>query len=93
MNNSVIYDENNGYYIFKCPYCDLNIQVIKTELNCLIFRHGILKKDFTPINPHLSKSECDRLAEEDLIYGCGKPFRLLRNTENEIYKVEICNYI
>jgi hypothetical protein len=24
--------------------------------------------------PHAPKAECDRAAEEGLIYGCGKPF-------------------
>ena len=28
-----------------------------------------------------------------LIYGCSKPFRLVKNSTNEISFVEICDYI
>jgi len=44
------------------------------------------------IDPHLSKSECDRLANEGLIIGCGKPFRLVVNKEEE-YRAIKCDYI
>lgn len=44
------------------------------------------------MDPHLSKSECDRLANEGLIIGCGKPFRLVVNKEEE-YRAIKCDYI
>lgn len=61
----------------KCPHC--NEYVIIEEINCAIFRHGILKKNMNQINQHLSKLECDKLKEKDLIYGCGKLFIKIMN--------------
>lgn len=71
--------------IVVCPHCaDL---IIIEQLNCCIFRHGVKKDTFQPINPHAKKQECDYLVENNLIYGCGKPFRVTNN------KAEICDYI
>ena len=64
----------------ECPHCSQMIEII--ELNCRIFRCGILKVDYTQIGPHLSKLECDRLTTENLIFGCGKPFRILDTGTN-----------
>lgn len=58
--------------VICCPHCQTTIVV--EELNCRIFRCGILKSDGKQINPHLNKPECDRLYTNGLIYGCGKPF-------------------
>jgi hypothetical protein len=74
----------------KCPHCDIIIEVL--ELNCKIFRCGIFKDSLTQINPHLHKIECDRLITEDLIYGCGKPFRVDIDSQGE-YISSICDYI
>tara|TARA_Y100000389_G_C17384562_1_gene476280 strand:+ start:961 stop:1242 length:282 start_codon:yes stop_codon:yes gene_type:complete len=93
MNNLVIFNESDNTYTFECPYCNEMIQVSKDHTNCLIFRHGVLKENFTQIDPHLPKTECDRLVELNLIYGCGKPFKLVRNSENIIDRVEVCDYI
>jgi hypothetical protein len=41
-----------------------------------------------PINPHETEKECNRLVEEDLVYGCAKPFQL-----NVLDEPEICDYI
>lgn len=73
----------------KCPHC--NEYVIIEEINCAIFRHGILKKNMNQINPHLSKLECDKLKEKDLIYGCGKPFKIIYKN-NEWISID-CDYI
>ena len=75
------------FYIFNCPHCKIEIVVEKKDLNCKIFRCGIYKKTGKQIPPHSKKVLCDKLADDNLIYGCGKPF---------IYKetyVEICDYI
>ena len=58
--------------VICCPHCETTIVV--EELNCRIFRCGILKSDGKQINPHLNKPECDRLYNNGLIYGCGKAF-------------------
>lgn len=58
----------------KCPHC--NEYIIIEEVNCAIFRHGVYKENLQQIDPHSSKVVCDELLEKNLIYGCGKPFRL-----------------
>ena len=93
MNNSINYNKKDNTYTFNCPHCSLMIQVDKNQANCLIFRHGILKNKLTQIDPHLPKKDCDYLFDQDLIYGCSKPFRLVKNSTNEISFVEICDYI
>jgi hypothetical protein len=42
--------------------------------------------------PHLPKQLCDELVLKNLIYGCGKPFQLVKNENNEMVPV-ICDYI
>jgi hypothetical protein len=59
--------------------------------NCCIFRHGIMKNTLKQINPHASKQECDNFFSQGLIYGCGKPFIIIKKGTNII--VEICEYI
>lgn len=68
--------------IISCPHCNQSIEVI--EINCRIFRCGIMKSNFTQIHPHLPKSECDRLFNEQLIYGCGKPFKLVKPVNKDV---------
>ena len=58
--------------IIKCPNCEISIEVL--EINCRIFRCGVIKETMEQINPHSSKEECDQYVKNDLIYGCGKPF-------------------
>ncbi len=58
--------------IVECPNCKISIVV--EELNCRIFRCGVLKSNNTQINPHLDKIGCDSLYNSGSIYGCGKPF-------------------
>ena len=66
-------------YIFNCPHCNQTVTVKKTQLNCRIFRHGIYKHNFKQIDPHAPKDICDKLYKENKIYGCGKPFKFLKN--------------
>lgn len=73
----------------KCPHC--NEYVIIEQINCSIFRHGVIKTNLQQINPHLPKIECDKLKELDLIYGCGKPFKVV--IENNEWKGIECDYI
>jgi hypothetical protein len=80
--------------IVTCPHC--NNQVLIEHLNCKIFRHGMLKSNNTQINPHASKIDCDDYINNNLIYGCGKPFKIIEiineNINNEFQAV-ICEYI
>jgi hypothetical protein len=57
-----------------CPHCGGGIEIM--ELNCKIFRHGQYK-DGKQLEPHASKSQCDKLSFENLIHGCGKPFKIV----------------
>ena len=79
----------NKEWIVICPHC--KEYVIINELNCCIFRHGILKNTGEQMNPHSMKTECDELKKNDLIFGCGKPFKITFHGEN--ITVEICDYI
>lgn len=72
-----------------CPHCECYVTIL--EINCAIFRHAILKSNYQQISPHLSKKECDKLIENNSIYGCGKPFRIIKN--NDKFEAEICDYI
>jgi len=75
--------------IIQCPHCKTPIYI--AEINCGIFRHGVFKDSGEQIPPHSLKSECDRYVSENLIYGCGKPFRI--NVLQDIFVVEICEYV
>ena len=82
---------NDKNIFIKCPHCGIMIQIFEKELNCKIFRHGTYKKTFKQIDPHLKKAACDNLVKKGLIYGCGKPFKLIKKESN--YIVEVCDYI
>ena len=75
--------------IVQCPHC--NEYIIIQELNCYIFRHGIFKISGEQINPHANKYLCDYYIHNNLIYGCGKPFKITLCEDNLI--VEKCDYI
>jgi len=77
--------------IINCPTC--NIPVIIEEINCGVFRHGVIKKTGLQIDSHLSKEACDKLTEKNLIYGCGKPFQIIINTDISDIKILKCDYI
>ena len=75
--------------IITCPNCDE--QVIIEKVNCAIFRHGIYKLSGKQVEPHASKEVCDNLINNNLIHGCGKPFKLVFSNNTIIS--EICEYI
>lgn len=59
-------------HFVTCPHCGQFIEIV--ELNCRIFRCGVMKDSFQQIDPHLSKENCDQLVSKKKIYGCGNPF-------------------
>lgn len=79
-------------YRLKCPYCKGLIEVLKKELNCKIFRHGVYKSSMQQINPHEAKGVCDTIKKEDKIFGCGKPFQV-DVLENGIAYIKKCGYL
>ncbi len=83
-----------------CPHC--NTWVLIEEINCAIFRHGVNKNTGFQIPPHLDKNTCEKLFESGVIYGCGKPFKVVTNPQysesrtddsNVKWIAEICDYI
>lgn len=82
-----------NYYLFQCPHCQLVIQVMKNEVACKIFRHGVYKSNNQQIPPHLPMNQCHELKEKDLIYGCGRPFRFVFADNDDKHFVEPCDYI
>jgi phenylalanyl-tRNA synthetase alpha subunit len=73
----------------SCPHCDGEIEV--ESINCGIFRHAVFKETNMPINPHASREECETLQNQNLIYGCAGPFRLI--LQDGVYKAIVCDYI
>ena len=80
------------FFLFTCPHCAGTVQVFPDDLRCHIFRHGALKNGQGQMDPHTPKVECDRLVSEGLIWGCGKPFRVVYSQEGEPY-ASVCDYI
>lgn len=68
-----------------CPHCEDYIEIL--EINCAIFRHGQFKDTNIQLPPHSPKELCDRVKDLSLIYGCGKPFKIVDG------KAEVCDYI
>ena len=73
-----------------CPHCYERVFI--DEVNCGIFRHGLLVTTGKQIEPHLSKEICDYLVKEQLILGCGKPFQVFFDNTGQLH-AEPCGYI
>ena len=83
----------NIHTIFvTCPHCAANIEIQPYQLNCAIFRHGAFVDTLEPLDPHASKEVCEWLVSNKMIYGCGKPFRIIQDTSGYI-KTVVCDYI
>ena len=78
----------SNFYEFKCHSCNINIIIEHDQLNCRIFRCGIIKSSGEPIPPHSSKLVCDELRDNNLIIGCGLPFKI-----NDDMQLVSCDYI
>jgi len=76
-------------FIITCPHC-LDYIIIE-KINCGIFRHGVLIQTGNQIDPHSNKELCDYYIKNKKIYGCGKPYQVIK--EEHTYKVIICDYI
>ena len=75
-------------FIITCPHC--NLLVLIEELNCAIFRHGVIIKTQQQIPPHASKNECENYIKNGII-GCGKPFKIILK-DKEYFAID-CEYI
>lgn len=76
---------------FECPHCFNLVIVNSNEINCGIFRHGILKETGQQINPHETQANCDKFIRDNLVYGCAKPFEIKKVGDK--YEISICDYI
>ena len=77
-------------FFVECPHCHGSIEIL--EINCAIFRHAIFKQTGVQLHPHASKEECELLLSQNVLLGCGKPFRLQQRSD-QIYEAIICDYI
>lgn len=68
-----------SFVVTQCPHCQGTIIVQRSEINCAIFRHAVYRATLQPINPHAAKVECDQLVEQNQVWGCAKPFRLMND--------------
>lgn len=83
-------------YIFFCIHCKEPFVISHKEFNCRILRHGVYKTNLQPINPHASKDECDTFVRDGLIFGCGKPLRIvdaMTDGADRLYSIIGCDYI
>jgi hypothetical protein len=51
-----------------------------------------LKHNGQQINPHETKEVCDYFVDNNMIYGCGKPFQIIENEKKELVAI-VCGYI
>jgi len=77
-------------FIITCPQC--NEPVLIEKVNCSIFRHGVLIENGAQIDPHASVELCTYYITNNRIYGCGKPFKLVKNEEGKFVAI-VCEYI
>ena len=83
-------EEISSDIVVQCPQCFEPILIEK--LNCCIFRHGTMKTNGQQIDPHALKELCEFYVEKKMINGCGKPFRIVKNINNEFVAIK-CDYI
>jgi hypothetical protein len=76
-----------GVFYFACPHCKVLLAVEEKEINCGVFRCGVVKQTNQQVPPHTPKPVCDALAAQNLIWGCGKPFKF----DGEC--VAVCGYV
>jgi hypothetical protein len=78
--------------VVSCHHCVTPVLIEK--LNCCIFRHGILMVSGQQMNPHETKEVCDFFVANNMIYGCGKPFKIIENENKRGEFVAVkCEYI
>ena len=73
--------EWHGFFMFRCPHCNILIIVHQNEVACKIFRcHPTL-------NPHSPESVCNLKIADNM--GCTRPFQI---TPDNKYVLK-CGYI
>ena len=80
----------SNHIVVICPHC--NEFMLIEELNCCIFRHGVFIKNNKQMDPHSSKELCDYYINNKKIYGCGKPYKIIIDENNNYIAIK-CDYI
>ncbi len=77
---------------FLCPHCEDEIEVLKREINCGIFRHAIFKvpPHSAANQPHAPEVVCQKAVLEGSVHGCAKPFELIKR--NNTWEIAVCEY-
>ena len=60
---------------------------------CEAYRYAVINgiyKNGKHINPYASNKFCEINLSQNLIYGCGKPFRVI--LDDNQYKAIVCDY-
>ena len=83
---------NDNDIIVICPHCKQPIVVNEKEINCAIFRHAMYVDSGKQIDPHSPKDVCETLVKDGKVYGCAKPFKLVR-VDSVNFIAEKCEYI
>lgn len=65
--------------ILRCPYCSLPISLNSDFTDGKIFVHGKMKKNGKDIKSDLPADWYQYLRDNELIYGCAKPFVVVRH--------------
>jgi len=79
--------------VFACPQCGGTVVVQRSEVNCKIFRHGVFRATGEPVPPHASEAECSEWTKTESIWGCGKPFHLVPDSDTGALVAKTCGYI
>ena len=90
--NPLQYNAQDDAFTFSCPHCKDLVQVLRGDMNCQIFRHGVYRHSGQPLGPHTSEDKCRDVVNRGLVYGCAGPFRV-RLTDDTTGTVETCEYI
>lgn len=90
--------------MLECPHCKGIVIVAPNEINCAIFRHGMLKSTRQQVPPHAPKELCEHLIATNAVDGCCRPFKMeLTNVSetdssgniihSKVWKAVECDYI
>jgi hypothetical protein len=87
--------ENKKIWYFECPHCQGMVEIPANDFACRIFRHGVYRANGLSIPPHLGKNECEELVKNNKVWGCAKPFQLIRQgtTPQQQEQCVACDYV
>ena len=66
--------------VVHCPHCRLPASITSQEIDAGAIYHGVMKKNGHKIQKRIPPEWVQYLKSNDLIYGCGKPFMVLRKS-------------